>query len=110
MSVYRSDRLVASNALCGSRPTRDEVCRTPLASLVDSPDPFEVRRGEGIERQRKSAAGEGRGSQRYVRHERERERERERNRREGGRKGENESAIELTETRERRRRVGGEEE
>jgi len=45
--VHRSDRLAASDALCGSRPTRDEVCRTPLASLVDSPDPFEVRRGEG---------------------------------------------------------------
>lgn len=95
--MYRSDRLAASDALCGSRPTRDEVCPTPLASLVDSPDPFEVRRGEGIEGQRKSAPGEGRGSQRYVRH----EHEKERNRREGGRekerKGENESAIELTE-------------
>lgn len=86
--MYRSDRLAASNALCGSRPTRDEVYRTPLASLVDSPDPFEVRRGEGIERQRKSAAREGRGSQRYVRHERERERDAEK--REGERERERE--------------------
>lgn len=96
MSVYRSDRLAASDALYGSRPTRDEVCRTPLASLVDSPDPFEVRREEGVERQRKSTTGEGRDSQRYVRHERERKREREREKPEE-REGENESAIELIE-------------
>jgi hypothetical protein len=40
---------------------------------VDSPDPLEVRRGERVERQRKIAAGEGRGSQRYVQYEHERD-------------------------------------
>lgn len=61
-----SDRLTASSTFCGSRPTRAEVCRTPLASLVDSPDPLEVRRGGGNGRERVSE-GEGRNSQRYVR-------------------------------------------
>ncbi|XP_076182993.1 uncharacterized protein LOC143154858 [Ptiloglossa arizonensis] len=41
-----------------SRPTRAEVCRTPLASLVDSPDPLEVRRGGGNGRER-PPKGEG---------------------------------------------------
>lgn len=66
--IYKnwSDRLATSNTFCGSRPTRAEVCRTPLASLVDSPDPLEVRRGGGNGRERVSE-GEGRNSQRYVR-------------------------------------------
>lgn len=48
---------MASNALCGSRPTRVEVCRPPLASLVDSPDPLEVRRGEGVEAEKERDRG-----------------------------------------------------
>lgn len=33
-----SVQLGPSNTFCGSRPTRAEVCRTPLESLMDSPE------------------------------------------------------------------------
>lgn len=75
-----SDRLAASSTFCGSRPTRAEVCRTPLASLVDSPDPLEVRRGGGNGRERVSKGKGETLNGTCAAHEREKERESKRRR------------------------------
>nr|KAF7435066.1 hypothetical protein H0235_003257 [Vespula pensylvanica] len=42
-----SVQLGPSSTFCGSRPTRAEVCRTPLESLMDSPESLLVV-GEGV--------------------------------------------------------------
>lgn len=76
MQIFKnwSDRLTASSTFCGSRPTRAEVCRTPLASLVDSPDPLEVRRGGGNGRERVSKGKGETLNGTCAAHEREKER------------------------------------
>lgn len=67
---------MASNTVCGSRPTRAEVCRTPLTNLVDSPDPLEVRREEGVEAEKEHSRGRERLSTVRAVYERERKSER----------------------------------